>query len=72
MNYSYYGSVNGPSCHYRKLAKYNKKEFYKLNILCEGDAEDCKANVNILKELVELVKSIYENDMEIKRIEKIK
>lgn len=56
----------------KKLAKYNNKEFYRLNIICEGEPESCKANPKILKELVELVRSVYENDKEAKRIEHIK
>lgn len=56
----------------KKLAKYSKKEFYGLNIICEGEPENCKAKPDIIKELVELVESVYENDKEAKRIEHIK
>lgn len=56
----------------KKLARYSDKEFYGLNVICEGEPENCKANPKILKELVELVKSVYENDKEARRIEKIK
>ena len=56
----------------KKLAKYTNKEFYGLNVICEGEPENCKAKPEILKDLVELVKSVYENDKETRRIEKIK
>lgn len=56
----------------KNISKYNNKEFYALNILCEGEPEKCKANPKILKELVELVKSVYENDKEARRIEHIR
>lgn len=55
----------------KKLAKYSKKEFYGMKIMCDGKPENCKPNPKILKELVELVKSVYENDKEARRIEKI-
>lgn len=55
----------------KKLARYSNKEFYSLNVVCEGVSEKCKANPKILKELVELVKSVYENDKEARRIERI-
>lgn len=56
----------------KNLCKYNSGEFYKLEVICEGDPENCKASAKILKELSELVKSVYENDKEAKRIENIK
>jgi len=56
----------------KKLARYSNKEFYGLNIICEGEPENCKANPKILKKLAELVKLVYENDKEARRIEKIK
>lgn len=56
----------------KNLVKYNNKEFYKLSVVCVGEPENCKANPKILKELVELVKSVYENDKEARRIENIK
>ena len=38
---SYYGSVNGPSCHYKKLAKYNKcSEDEALNLSARGQVSD--------------------------------
>jgi hypothetical protein len=56
----------------KKLAKYSRYEFYGLNIKCEGETENCKASAKVLKELVELVEAVYENDKETRRIEKIK
>jgi hypothetical protein len=56
----------------KKLAKYSKYEFYGLNIKCEGELENCKASAKVLKELVELVETVYENDKEARRIEHIK
>jgi hypothetical protein len=56
----------------KNISKYNNREFYALKILCEGEPENCKAKPRILKELVELVKLVYENDKEARRIEKIK
>jgi len=56
----------------KKLTKYNDREFYGLNVICEGEPENCKAKPKILKELVELVKSVYENDKEARRIEHIR
>lgn len=56
----------------KKLAKYSKYEFYGLNIKCEGELENCKASAKVLKELVELVESVYENDKEARRIEHIR
>ena len=56
----------------KNISKYNNREFYALNILCEGEPERCKAKPRILKELTELVRSVYENDKETRRIEKIK
>jgi hypothetical protein len=55
----------------KKLAKYSRYEFYGLNIKCEGETENCKASAKVLKELVELVESVYENDKEARRIEHI-
>jgi hypothetical protein len=55
----------------KKLAKYSRYEFYGLNIKCEGEIENCKASAKVLKELVELVESVYENDKEARRIEHI-
>ena len=55
----------------KNLAKYSKYEFYGLNVKCEGEMEICKASAKILKELVELVESVYEIDKEARRIEHI-
>lgn len=55
----------------KKLSKYSRYEFYGLNIKCEGEIENCKASAKVLKELVELVESVYENDKEARRIEHI-
>ena len=54
------------------LSKYSKFEFYGLNVICVGDPENCKASAKVLKELVELVESVYKNDKEARRIENIK
>jgi len=56
----------------KKLAKYSKYEFYGLNVKCEGELENCKASAKVLKELVELVESVYESDKEARRIEHIR
>ena len=38
---SYYGSVNGPSCHYKRLARYNKcSEDEALNLSLRGQVSD--------------------------------
>ena len=54
------------------LSKINNSEFYAFIIFCEGEQEKCKANGKIIKELFDLVKSVYENDKEARRIEHIK
>ena len=54
------------------LARVNSKEFYGLNVSCEGELENCKAKARLLKELVELVEKVYKEDKESRRIEHIK
>lgn len=56
----------------KKFAKYSDKEFYGLNVICEGETEQCKPKPKILKELVELVEKVYKEDKEARRIEHIK
>jgi hypothetical protein len=56
----------------KKLSRHNDKEFYGMNVICEGEPENCKAKSKIIKEFVELVKSVYENDKEARRIEHIR
>jgi hypothetical protein len=56
----------------KNFVKYSNKEFFGLNIICEGEPENCKPKSKILKELVDLVKLVYENDKEARRIAKIK
>lgn len=54
------------------LARVNSKEFYGLNVSCEGELENCKAKPKLLKELVELVEKVYKEDKEARRIEHIR
>jgi hypothetical protein len=54
------------------LARINSREFYGLNISCEGELENCKAKGSIIKELVKLVENVYKEDKEARRIEHIK
>ena len=56
----------------KKLIKISNKEFIGINVICEGEPENCKTKAKIAKELLDLVKSVYENDKETRRIEKIK
>ena len=56
----------------KKMYKYSNKEYYSLNTICEGESVPCKANPKILKELSDLLYSVYKNDKEARRIEKIK
>jgi hypothetical protein len=56
----------------KKLIKISNKEFIGINVICEGEAERCAPKAKIAKELLDLVKSVYENDKETRRIEKIK
>jgi len=55
----------------KKLTKYSRYEFYGLKIKCEGESEICKSSAKVLKELAELIESVYENDKEARRIENI-
>jgi hypothetical protein len=54
------------------LARINSGEFYGINVMCEGEAENCKAKGSIIKELVKLVETVYKEDKEARRIEHIK
>lgn len=54
------------------LARINSREFYGINVMCEGEAENCKAKGSIIKELVKLVEKVYKEDKEARRIEHIK
>ena len=56
----------------KKLVKISNKEFIGINVICEGEAERCSPKAKIAKELLDLVKSVYENDKEARRIEHIR
>jgi hypothetical protein len=55
----------------KKFTKISNREFIGINVFCEGDAEQCNPSAKIAKELLDLIKSVYEKDKEIKRIERI-
>lgn len=56
----------------KKMVKITNSEFIGINVICEGEPENCSPKAKISKELLELVKSVYENDKESRRIERIK
>jgi len=56
----------------KKLIKISNKEFIGMNVICEGESENCHPRAKIAKELLDLVKSVYENDKEARRIEHIR
>jgi hypothetical protein len=56
----------------KNFIKISNKEFIGMNVICEGEPENCSPRAKIAKELLELVKSVYANDKEARRIEHIR
>jgi hypothetical protein len=52
--------------------KISNREFIGINVICEGEPENCDPSAKIAKELLDLIKSVYKKDKEIKRIENIR
>lgn len=56
----------------KNFIKISNKEFIGINVICEGEPENCSPRTKIAKEFLDLVKSVYEKDKEARRIEHIR